>query len=374
MKSLFFFVLLVFSLGCSEASDSGTTAANFLKLGIGPRAIAMGEAQVGLADDVYATYWNPAGLAQLQVREAGFVQTQYIQDIQSQFAAYAHPHPTLGTLAGSFTFLNVGKFDAFDAAGQPSGQVSANDSALALSYARSLWRNRRMGSQWCIGATGKLIQERLDNVAARSYAMDAGILYVPGKTLGETLDGVRAGLAVRNIGSQMKFDQESFNLPRSVTAGLSWTGIWLGESLTIALDGEQPNDGKRTLGAGAELSTLRLLILRGGWSTRNDLGSGLRLGAGLRFKAIQLDYAFAGAGDLGQTHRIGITFRFGTAPPDPLVLAQDRFQQGMKNYRHAHYADALVDFNKALEIDPAQPKALEMMKKTYEKLKTVSPP
>src|SRR5438552_14250115 len=100
--------LLAVSVQLAEASDTGTTAANFLKLGIGPRAVAMGEAQVGLADDVYATYWNPAGLAQLQNREAGFVQTQYIQDIQSQYAAYAHPHPTWGTFAGSFTYLHVG--------------------------------------------------------------------------------------------------------------------------------------------------------------------------------------------------------------------------------------------------------------------------
>jgi len=63
---------LVLGLAVSaQAADPGTTSANFLKLGIGPRAVAMGEAQVGLANDVYATYWNPAGLAQLQNREAG---------------------------------------------------------------------------------------------------------------------------------------------------------------------------------------------------------------------------------------------------------------------------------------------------------------
>src|SRR4051812_25663038 len=122
----------------ASAADPGTTSANFLKLGVGPRAVAMGEAQVGVADDVYATYWNPAGLAQLQNREAGFVQTQYIQDIQSQYLAYAHPHPTLGTLAGSFNYLNVGKFDSFDAGGQPTGQVGANDMSVGLSYARPL--------------------------------------------------------------------------------------------------------------------------------------------------------------------------------------------------------------------------------------------
>src|ERR1700704_2769799 len=142
MKRLSLVAILCLGFQFVEAADSGTTSANFLKMGVGPRAVAMGEAQVGLADDVYATYWNPAGLAQLQNREAGFVQTQYFQDIQSQYAAYAHPNPSLGTLAGSFTYFNVGKFDSYDASGQPTGQVGANDASLGLSYARPILKNQ----------------------------------------------------------------------------------------------------------------------------------------------------------------------------------------------------------------------------------------
>jgi hypothetical protein len=373
MKRLSTIAVILLGGGTAFASDPGTTAANFLKLGIGPRAVGMGEAQVGLADDVYATYWNPAGLAQLANPEAGFVQTQYFQDIQSEYAAYAHPTAKLGTFAGSITYLNVGKFDSFDATGQPTGQVGANDAALAFSYARSILKNRRMDSQLSVGATGKYIQERLDTVTARAYALDTGLIYSPGKEFGDILEGVKAGLTVRNLGSSMKFDQESFNLPRSVAAGASWTGNWLGESLTVAVDGQKPTDGKATIGAGLELWTLQLLVLRGGYTSQGNLGDGLRLGAGLRLKTLQFDYAFASAGDLGQVHRIGVTFRFGTTPPDPLVMAQDWYQQGMKEYHRAHYSEALVDFNKALEVDPSHPEALQMMKATYEKLKAITP-
>src|SRR5437773_12566900 len=120
MRYLALIALGVLSTGLAEAADTGTTGANFLKLGIGPRAIAMGEAQVGLADDVYATYWNPAGLSRLQVQEAGFVQNQYIENISEQYLAYAMPRPSMGTFAGSVTYLNVGKFQGYDASGQPT--------------------------------------------------------------------------------------------------------------------------------------------------------------------------------------------------------------------------------------------------------------
>ena len=133
MKRLVVILGVSLGVGRAFASDPGTTAANFLKLGIGPRAIAMGNAQVGLADDVYATYWNPAGLARLESFEAGFVQNQYLQNISEQYLAVAYPHPTLGTFAGSLTYLNTGTFPGYDAAGNSLGNVGANDMSGATS-------------------------------------------------------------------------------------------------------------------------------------------------------------------------------------------------------------------------------------------------
>ncbi len=368
---ILFFV--VFSAGISEGADTGTTAANFLKLGIGPRAIAMGEAQVGLADDVYAAYWNPAGLALLKLPEAGFVQNQYIQDISEQYLAYADPRTSLGTFAGSVTYLNVGKFQGYDATGQPAGSVGASDAAFALSYASTYFGDRRMGSGLSVGMTGKYLQERLDTVSAKAFAADAGLLITPGKRWDGVLDGWEAGVVVRNVGSALRYDQESFDLPRSIDTGLSYTGTWRQESFTLAVDGRQPSAGRRSYGAGLELHTLHFLLLRAGYTTQGDLGNGLRLGGGLRFNTVQVDYAYAGAGEFGGAHRIGLTLRFGKMPEDPQYAAQRWYEKGLKDYNKKRFTEALVEFNKALEIDPSHPEALKMMKKTYEEIKTMVP-
>src|SRR6266850_6391202 len=45
-------------------------AGEFLRIGVGARALGMGSAFVGLADDGTSAYWNPAGLATLRSREA----------------------------------------------------------------------------------------------------------------------------------------------------------------------------------------------------------------------------------------------------------------------------------------------------------------
>ncbi len=359
--------------GVAQPSDPGTTAANFLKLGIGPRAIAMGNAQVGLANDVYSTYWNPAGLGRLDTPEAGFVQNQYLENISEQYLAFAYPHPSLGTLAASLTYLSIGTFPGYDAAGSPIGNVGANDAAGALSYARSIYRDRRYGTELSVGVTGRIIQERLDTVTARAYATDWGVLFKPGLQGGGYMEGWKAGLTIRNIGTSMKYDTESFPLPRSLDAGVSYTGNILGEDVVFTMDGRQPNDGRQTFGTGLEVTTFQALILRVGYDSAGDLGNGLRLGAGLKFKTIQVDYAFASGGDLGHTNYIGLTYRFRVVPPDPKVLAEVSYEKAMKEYKNRRFPEALVDLNKALELDPSHPEALQMMKKTYEQIKIITP-
>ncbi len=367
-------ILITLLMACPLwAGDAGTTSANFLKLGAGPRAISMGDAQVAIADDVYATYWNPAGLSQLETQQAGFTYTQYLEDINQQYLAYAYPSAKLGTFATSLSYLTVGQFQGFDAVGQPTSQVGANDIAWSLCYANSLWRDRRYDSTLSAGFTAKWINEKLDTISAQAYAVDAGLFYAPGRKWGEMGQGFKAGVTIRNLGTSMKFDQESFALPRVISLGGSWTGSWLSELVTVAVDGEQPNDGASFLNAGLELWTLQTFVARAGYSAQGDLGNGLRLGVGIRFRTFEFDYAYGNAGNFGSTQRIGVTLRFSRPPENVLSLAEDWYEKGLKDYKKERFTEALVEFNKALEIDPSHPRALDMMHQTYDKLKDNAP-
>ena len=51
---------LSLSLNAQSVSRVGTTAAPFLKIGVGGRALAMGEAYTTRAEDVTGLFWNPA--------------------------------------------------------------------------------------------------------------------------------------------------------------------------------------------------------------------------------------------------------------------------------------------------------------------------
>ena len=69
----------------SNVSKRGTTAANFLEIGIGARALALGSAFTALADDPSTLYWNVGGLAKLKRNGFMFNHSEWIADINFDF-------------------------------------------------------------------------------------------------------------------------------------------------------------------------------------------------------------------------------------------------------------------------------------------------
>ena len=59
--------------------NAGTRAMTFLKIGIGAEGISMGEAQVAHSNDLYATFWNPAGLANVKQQQFGFMHNEWLR-------------------------------------------------------------------------------------------------------------------------------------------------------------------------------------------------------------------------------------------------------------------------------------------------------
>ena len=80
MKKVLIILLLSTSFLAGQ-SKVGTTAAPFLNIGVGPRAIAMGGAFIGTADDVTSLYWNPAGASRSEKNDAMFAYTTWFADI-----------------------------------------------------------------------------------------------------------------------------------------------------------------------------------------------------------------------------------------------------------------------------------------------------
>lgn len=101
------YLVLTLLTACLFAG-SGILSANGLNLnGVGSRAIAMGGAYVGLADDYSAIYWNPAGLSQIKTKSLSIFQTTLIPTSTYQFAMARIDTETKSTLypSGALGFV-----------------------------------------------------------------------------------------------------------------------------------------------------------------------------------------------------------------------------------------------------------------------------
>ncbi|TKJ43238.1 hypothetical protein CEE34_11605, partial [Candidatus Aerophobetes bacterium Ae_b3a] len=75
--------ILILSLNLiSYANGPGTTTASFLKIGIGARAAAMGDAFTALALDGTSLYWNPAALSQIKTKDISAAYNSWLEEIK----------------------------------------------------------------------------------------------------------------------------------------------------------------------------------------------------------------------------------------------------------------------------------------------------
>jgi len=333
------------------AAGAGTTGADVLKLGVGARAIAMGEAYAGLADDVSSLYWNPGGLALMQERQASFMYNQMYQGLSHSNAAIGIPLEN-GAVGGSVSYLGYGDIDGFDATGNPTGSQSAHSAVGTIGAA---W----LGNQWSLGANVKGVQQKLADESDTTAAFDVGgtIIY-PKPVMGGT---IRFGAAIRNMGSGMSYLQQKDPLPQEYRIGVAAVQM-MRRKLNLTFDYAKPKADIAHLQGGAEFWLAPFIAIRTGYVKDDNEGSGIRTGAGLRIRGVSFDYAYASGGELGLTHRYELSFRFGE--PRPILTAEEYqiLKEAKAAMRQGRYDRATLLFDSLIEMVPNYKPARRLVK------------
>ena len=96
---------------CSQTvSKTGTTAAQFLKIGVGARALAMGGAYSAVSNDATALYWNPAGLSSMKKNEILLDHQDWILDVDLDFIGGSYKTP-FGTIGAAISAMYMGEME-----------------------------------------------------------------------------------------------------------------------------------------------------------------------------------------------------------------------------------------------------------------------
>lgn len=111
----------------------------FMELGVGARALGMGNAFVGLADDPTAFYWNPAGLARIKSRELFLMHSEDFDTlVKTNTAAFIYPSVpyTIGVAIYWVEVPSIPISDSTEFGYEVIEWVNASDYVAYLSYAR----------------------------------------------------------------------------------------------------------------------------------------------------------------------------------------------------------------------------------------------
>jgi hypothetical protein len=328
-------ILLGILLFAPRPAGATRYAGEFLRIGVGARALGMGSAFAGLADDGTAAFWNPAGLSTLSSREVTAMHAeQFGSIVKYDFLSYTTPLGAPGkpkqALAVSLIRLGVDKIpdtrglEILDVNGNgkfdyPEDRLivdesrfifdSDNDVALLFSYARDL----RGGLS--LGGSLKVIRQWLgDSLRSNGFGLDAGALYVGphGWSAGAKLSDATTTRILWNTGT------DEFIAP-SLRVGAAKTHAFHNRKhvVTAALDvqvgfsDEQLSSQAHVGGVtfefhpGVEYWLERRVALRAGFEARN-----FSAGAGFRYRKFGLDYAYLDHQDLDASHRISALFAF----------------------------------------------------------------
>lgn len=281
-------------------NDIGTSGAQFLKLGSGARSSAMGGAYSAVSDDPSAIYWNPAGLNQIKERSISVTHSIMFEDIFYDWVSVVKPLAGGGAFGVGVQYMSYGKIMETDDTGLDITNFRPNDIAVIGSYGFKI-------KDVMLGISGKYISSKIKNTAV-AYAADAGAMY--------KLSGgkISLGLAVQNIGGEIKFNNEGDKLPLNIKFGVAYL---IKKNWTVSADVNEPVDGGMYFCGGTEyryrISKDITLAGRAGYNNSAAATggiNGLAGGLGADFGKYSIDYSFSPFGDIGSVHRISFGMKF----------------------------------------------------------------
>lgn len=206
------FSLLLAVLPATALAQEYASAFNTLRLPASSHAAALGGQNVTLIEDEPTAGWyNPALYANVSDLSAGLDFMTYAAGSTWMGAHFVKAFGERHTMAVGVQYMNYGKMDETDEAGNTLGQFSAKDIVIGAGYSYLL------SDRWTGGANLKMMVSNLADYTALAAAVDVGVNYYDDEK------DLSVSASLQNIGTQLKayHDGQRTHLPFTLALGFS---------------------------------------------------------------------------------------------------------------------------------------------------------
>ncbi len=329
MKKIILFVFFLPAVIISQ-TVIGKYGGEFLQIGVGGRALAMGGSQVAIVNDVTGGYWNPAGLALINYPQVSLMHEEHFGSfVNYNYGAVAIPYEHDMSFALSVIRLSIdGIPDTRNAIYDANGdglldihddrpdytkitEFNNTDWAFVLSFSKMHNEN----FYW--GANVKIIRREIAEYSATGIGFDIGLLYHPFENflLGANLQDITTTIVSWNTGRNEL-------ITPTLKLGAAYSLNLLGGRILPAFDFDIRFENRKyasnfNLGpvsfdihSGVEYNYKNIFSIRAGYSDLKQI----TLGAGIILPKLTIDYSFARMSGseierLPDTHRISLILR-----------------------------------------------------------------
>ncbi len=297
-------ITLFFTLFLLSYQKLGLSGAQFLQIGMGARAEALGEAVVGTADGASSIYWNPGGLARISGYEIFGGYTRGVESITFSHSAVALKR---GNYAYGLFLISMSMDPIEITTVQNPDGIGENYTASGAAFGGGV--SLMLTDRLSVGVVGKVVRDQIFNCSATGFAVDVGSLFEFVK------DGFALGLSLSNFGTDMKlkgrdlsigfkpenlgtifYETVEYSLPLTMRVGLSYPfTVSEGIKGLLLFQSEHPNDNVERYAFGSEFVINDILSIRGGYilgHDTKDYSTGLGLKIPVAFGDIVLDFAY----------------------------------------------------------------------------------
>jgi hypothetical protein len=324
IRKLYLILFLILTTGTLLfAEGNGGFAGAFLRVGLGARALAMGNAQVANPENGYGGFYNPAGMAHISKWIFSISYSSMSLDRRYNYIGLALPLEPFAGISAGWIYSGVGNIRAYDSRGEDVGEINHGLHAIYLSFGFKIMSMLQQSGNFkglppdliSVGISMKYLRESIDdnedfNYSGKGFGGDIGLLIKPHKkfVVGYQIKDVNSKLEsnTNNIFDQGSTLENKFPLTQKVGMFYHTPVDWA----SVAYDFEWSDAGEKKQHFGVEL-TSKISSARFGYDNNH-----FTLGGGLEFRMIKkvnliLDYAFLNeVEDEGISHVFSWQFLF----------------------------------------------------------------